>query len=274
MPELLRFFAALLFSCALIVSDLHFGAFAGARAQMSTLVAPFRLAAELPVRIADGARDYLAQRETLVRERDELRLLLAQEKVRLRSLDFFTAQNDELRARLNLAGRGGEWLAADVARSIAHPHSGRIRLNKGLDDGISAGMAVVDNDGVIGQVVRVDSSASVVRLLSDANQGVAARVRRNRLLVVLRGAGDGSGELIAEYIARTADLRAGDELVADGGLFPPGHPVGTVIERERGVPYDRARVEPSAAFSSSRVVLIYAAEGAAQTPRAAEAAAQ
>ena len=261
MPELPRFLGALFFSCALIVLDLRFAAFADARAQMSLLLEPFRFAAELPVRLYDGSRDYLARRETLIAERDELRALLEREKVRLRSLDFFTSQNDELRAKLNLReNSGANWLAADVVPSVAHPHSGRIHLNKGLNDGVAAGMAVVNNDGIIGQIVRVDASASVVRLLSDANQGLAARVRRNGLLVVLRGVGAGSGEMLAENIARTADVEEGDELIADGGLFPPGHPVGRVRVKERGVPYDRAYIRPAADFWSDRAVLIYAGE--------------
>ncbi len=246
---------ALALSCGLIVLDLHFGAFAGARAQMSVLLAPFRFAAELPGRTADGMRDYFARRQTLIDERDELRLLLARENVRLRSLDFFARQNDELRARLKLQKRGGSWLAADVIPSAAHPHSGRIHLNKGVDDGIMAGMAVVNDGGIIGQIVRADAGASVVRLLSDENQGIAARLRRTGLLLVLRGTGD--GEMIAEHISRTADVRVGDALVADGGLFPPGHPIGVIQSKVAGVPHDRAQVVPAADFWSDRVVLVY-----------------
>lgn len=235
--------------------DLHFGAFAGARAQMSVILAPFRFAAELPGRASDGVRDYFSRRQTLIDERDQLRLLLAQEKVRLRSLDFFARQNDELRARLKLQKRGGSWLAADIIPSAAHPHSGRIHLNKGVDDGISAGMAVVNNGGIIGQIVRADADASVVRLLSDENQGVAARLRRTGLLLVLRGNGDGG--MVAEHVSRTADVMVGDILVADGGLFPPGHPIGVVQSKTESVPHDRAQIAPAADFWSDRVVLVY-----------------
>lgn len=255
MPAMPRFLCALALSCALIVLDLHAGAFAGLRAQMSVLLSPFRFAAELPGRAAAGARDYFARRQTLIAERDELRLLLAQEEVRLRSLDFFVRQNDELRARLKLQKRGGKWLAADVIPSVAHPHSGRIHLNKGLDDGIAAGMAVVNNNGIIGQIVRVDANASVVRLLSDENQGIAARLKRTGALIVLRGAGGGG--IAAENLPPTADVRIGDELVADGGLFPPGHPVGAVTSRSRGVPHDKAQITPAADFWSSRIVMVY-----------------
>lgn len=246
---------ALVLSCALIALDLHVGAFAGLRAQMSVLIAPFRFAAELPGRAATGARDYFARRQTLIDERDELQLLLTKERVRLRSLDFFVRQNDELRAKLKLQKRGGKWLAADVIPGVAHPHSGRIRLNKGLDDGIAAGMAVVNNGGIIGQIIRVDADASVVRLLSDENQGIAARLQRTGALIILRGAGDGG--IIAEHISRTADVQIGDVLVADGGLFPPGHPIGAVKSKIRGVPHDWAEITPAADFWSDRVVLVY-----------------
>lgn len=255
MAAVARFLCALALSCGLIFLDLHLGAFAGARAQMSLLLAPFRFAAGLPGRAADGVRDYFSRRQVLVDERDELRLLLAQEKVRLRSLDFFAKQNDELRAKLGLAARGGSWLAADVIASAAHPHSGRIHLNKGVDDGITAGMAVVNNDGIIGQIVRADADASVVRLLSDENQSIAARLRRNNLLLVLRG--DGEGGMTAENISRTADVVVGDELIADGGLFPVGHPIGVITDKVAGVPHDRAEVAAAADFWSDRVVLIY-----------------
>ena len=74
---------------------------------------------------------------------------------------------------------------------------------------------------------------------------------------MLRGIGDGSGEMIAEYLPENADIKVGDTLVADGGLFPAGHSVGTVVSVTPKVSYLRVHIAPAEDFFTHKTVLIY-----------------
>ena len=259
--HLVRFLAALFISVGMIVADLRFDAFADLRGIMSVALTPFRIVADLPGKTYNTAVDYFSSRTKLVEERNVLQEKLIRERVRLQSLDFFVTQNKRLRDILDLSESAEEkWIAADISRNVANPQSERIYISKGLEDDVAAGMGVVGIKGIIGQIVRVDAHTSAVNLLSDANQWIASRNKRNGLFAMLRGIGDGSGEMIAEYLPENADIKVGDTFVADGGLFPAGHLVGMVISVTPDVSYLRVRITPTEDFFTHKTVLIYSSD--------------
>ena len=265
-----RFWAAVAISIALITADLQLSAFDSLRGSMSLSLTPMRYAAKLPQTTWRVVKDYFGSRRALLEEKAALEEKLLRQSVRLRSLDFFFAQNNELRSILSLPEqRPGRWLAADVQRETAQLQSDRIYLNRGIADGVVPGMTVIDNKGVIGQIVRADADSSVVNLLSNRRQWIAARVRRTGQLAILRG--QGSNEMIAS-MSVGADVQFGDELIADGGFFPLGYPVGTVARVLRGVQYIETTVTPASDFYDNHTVLIFisdentAAQEAEETP--------
>ena len=258
---ILRFVLSAALGGALLYADSGLGAFDEARGRMAAVLVPFRAVARFPENAAASAAAYLGDRAALLAERDGLKAQIRDMQVRANSLDFFAAQNDDLRRILNLRRKlGGEWLAAEVAGGGRRSFSGRLSLNRGQRDGVSPGMAVIDETGVVGQVARVEADASVVNLITDGDQWLACRVKRTGALAVVRGAGDGGGELSVEFMNKDADLRIGDELTADGGAYPPGYPVGRVVSVDRppGDIHLRARVVPRARFAENKILLVYA----------------
>lgn len=253
----IRFFVCLLLSAGLIYGDLQTAWLDEARKTMSLLLSPFRAAVQLPANTYRAAGDYLSDRETLLSERDQLKSEILRNDARLKSLDFFARQNAELRGALRLRPRANErWVIADVDFNAAQPLVERIHLNKGFTDGIIPGLGVVDQNGVVGQIVRVGDFTSVANLLTDAKQYIAVYVRRNDLLLIARGSG--VGNLIVEYASGTADLQVGDELLAaGGGVFPPGYPVAVVDEVQKGNVYLSATATPISRFWDHTTLLIY-----------------
>ena len=251
-----RLTIAVLVSATLMVADLHLQAFDSLRGGMSLVLTPFRDTAQIPWQVAAAVSDYFGARTRLLEEKRQLHERLLRQSVRISSLDFFVAQNDELRSMLSLQQRlAGDWIAADVRQETAQVQEDRIYLNRGVADGVLPGMTVVDEQGIVGQIVRADAKSSVVNLLANPGQWVAARVRRTGQLAIVRGAG--GGEMQIYSMPDNADLTAGDELIADGGIFPAGYPVGTVTEVLHGVRYLSALVEPASDFYGPRTLLIY-----------------
>ena len=254
----LRFAAAAAFSASLIAADLGLNLFDSLRGPMSIALSPFRFAGALPAQASDAARDYFRGRAGLLEEKRELEEKLLEQSVRISSLDFFVERNAELRALLALKERApGEWIAADVRRETTQLQQDRVHLDRGVNGGVLPGMTVVDERGVVGQVVRADADNSAVNLLSNTRQWIAARVRRTGQLAIVRGSG-GAMEIYA--MPGDSDLRPGDELIAEGGVFPEGYPVGEVAEVSRGVRYLSATVRPASDFYGRRSLLIYAAQ--------------
>ena len=257
----IRFALSVLLGGALLYADSGAGALDAARGRMAAALIPFRAVAQFPENAATALAAHMRERESLLAERDNLEAQIRRMRVRANSLDFFAAQNDALRRLLNLRRKlDGEWIAAEAAGDGPRFFAGRLSLDRGQRDGVLPGMAVVDENGVVGQVARVEADASVVNLITDGDQWLACRVRRTGALAVARGVGDGGGELSVEFMSKDADLRIGDELIADGGAFPPGYPVGQVISVDRppGDIHLSARIAPRARFTENRVLLVYA----------------
>lgn len=136
-----------------------------------------------------------------------------------------------------------------------------VRIDRGRDDGLKLGAAVLSHDGVVGRIAALGRVSADVMLLIDANSSADVLVQRTRARARVRGRGaDRDFALDAEYLGRIADVEPGDLLVT-GGLgrtFPKGLPVGRVtgIERRAFGLYQRAIVEPTVNFARLEQVLV------------------
>lgn len=136
-----------------------------------------------------------------------------------------------------------------------------VRIDRGRDDGLRLGAAVLSHDGVVGRIAALGTTSADVMLLIDANSSADVLVQRTRARARVRGRGaDKDFALDAEYLGRVADVEPGDVLVT-GGLgrtFPKGLPVGKVtgIERRAFGLYQRAIVEPAVNFAQLEQVLV------------------
>ena len=152
-------------------------------------------------------------------------------------------ENKRLRALLDMRTRQPvEGRIAEILYAARDPFSRRVIIDKGLQHGISTGQAVVDDIGVIGQVVRVFPLTAEVLLLTDKDQAIPVEVQRNGLRAVLAGAGAGMMEL--RFLAANAEVQLGDILVTSGldGVYLPGLPVAKVVKIDRDSAYSFARI--------------------------------
>jgi rod shape-determining protein MreC len=150
---------------------------------------------------------------------------------------------------------------AITARVVGKDASGWFEtfiLDRGENDGVTAGMAVVCADGVVGRIASTSPNASRVLLVSDHNSGVDALVQRSRARGILEG--NLSGAATLKYVKPAESLEVGDVVVTSGldGIFPKGLRLGRVVEvtrRESGL-FQLADVAPFVDFSKLEEVLI------------------
>lgn len=209
--------------------------------------------------VAEGWSGYVSlrgvksQNDTLLGENAQLR-------GKLQALNEAELENRRLRALLELADAAdGTEIAARVigVNPVTTPLS--LRLDRGSEDGVQKGAAVVTRDGVVGQVIRVTGGSSDVMLIKDPSSKTAVLVQRTRARATATGAG-GDVNLILDYLPRTEDIAEGELLVTAGtdGVFPPGLAVGraTAIVKKTSGMFQAAEVVPAVDTTKLEEVLV------------------
>jgi len=103
-----------------------------------------------------------------------------------------------------------------------------IVINKGSNNNIKKGMAVLSDNYLIGKIVEVNYTTSRVLLLSDLNSRTPVSIEPGSIQSILSGDGENSGFI--QYIKDEATIPQ-ESLVytsGTGGLFKPGIPIGKI----------------------------------------------
>ena len=258
----LAFFVSL--AVLLMVLDARFRYAESLRQVVALLVYPLQRAALAPVELFGAAAEFFTTQVALKRENDELRTKRLQSANELLTLEALRTENTQLRRLLDARERlSVASTQAEILYQGRDPFSRKVVIDKGGQQGIHAGQAVIDAVGVIGQVTRVHPLLSEVTLITDKGQRTPVQVVRNGLRAVVFGGGD-RGTLDLSYMAANADVQAEDVLVTSGidGTYPAGLPVAKVSRIERDAAYAFAKIScvPTAGTEQNRQVLVLSSE--------------
>ena len=212
----------------------------------------------------------LSDQASLLSENAQLRSEQLNYNVRLQRMAALEAENIRLRAMLGSSPRVADRiLVAEILAVDLDPYRQRFSINRGLGDGVYVGQALLDANGVAGQIAGVDAFTSEAILISDADHAVPVSVNRNGLRTIAVGTGD-SRRLSLPYLTNSADIEIGDLLISSGlgGVFPSGYPVGQVmsVRRQPGQLFAEVTAEPAAELDRDReVLLVWTAEDIKQS---------
>jgi rod shape-determining protein MreC len=120
-------------------------------------------------------------------------------------------------------------VGADVTGRSPDNWFEQVIIDKGNKNAtVLKGSAVITAQGVVGQVVSVGDTTSVVRLVTDPEQKLGVVIQRINMPGVLKG--NFKNPLTVEFVPVGTPVDIGDKIVCagDGGVFPQGHPIGTV----------------------------------------------
>lgn len=253
-----RLFAFVTVCLVLLVVDLRFRYLEVMRDALSVVTYPVQMAAATPADFVLNASRYFATLIEVQRENADLRRQQLSSGERLLRFELLERENRHLRELLDMSRRVEvKSIAADILYNAPDPFARKVILDRGAQQGVEAGLAVVDAKGVVGQVTRVHPVQSEVTLLTDRNQSIPVSVLRNGVRGVLFGSGHGRLEM--RFVLADADVREGDQLVTSGldGVFVPGLPVANVIGVDRASDaFARIDCEPLAAIETSVQVLV------------------
>lgn len=230
------------------------------RSAAEYLVEPVYHVVEWPSRAMRNLFTQFTSRRSLRQQVSDLQEQVMSQQAALQRLDALEQENVRLRSLFEGAeSQPYQYRFAEMIHVDLDPFSHKVLVNVGSLDGIAVGQAVIDGQGVMGQVEDVHLHYSTVRLISDPNHALPVQVNRTGLRTVAFGNGE-TGMLLMPSVPREADVREGDLIVTSGlgDRFPGGYPVATVtaIDREQGLTFARVEAAPMAALDRGKEVLL------------------
>ncbi|MGE6098974.1 rod shape-determining protein MreC [Aeromonas salmonicida] len=256
----LRLFLAVLISIAAIVADSRFGVFTHVRVYLSSLVSPLQYIANAPGIMLDTMSTQVQTRAGLIEQTKQQEQQLFTLRSRLLKMDHLEHENQRLRELLGSpVHKESRKMVAELLSVDSDPFSHQVLINKGALDGVYNGQPVINDQGVIGQVLHVGSTTSRVLLVTDSSHGIPVRVLRNDLRAIASGSGE-LDKLELRNLPRNTDVQVGDLLVTSGlgGRFPEGYPVATVTRSDyvEGKPFAQVEAKPLVALDRLRYLLL------------------
>jgi rod shape-determining protein MreC len=264
----LTFFALL--AIATMIADHRFGALEAVRLSLSVLVAPVQQLAAAPGAAMSRVTEYFSSQDRLLRENDELRAKLLEYAAAAQQSKLLAAEQESLLAMTPARSRfATDGVLAEVLSYGRNPFAKKLVLDKGLTQGIKAGMPVIDGEGVVGQVTAVGTFTSEVTLVTEKDQSVPVMLTRNGLRAIAVGSGK-DGSIDVPFMPVSADILNGDLFVTSGidGTYPAGLVVARVAAVEKNAAYMFAKItaRPAAGVDNHRFVRILTAQRPAMPP--------
>jgi rod shape-determining protein MreC len=155
-------------------------------------------------------------------------------------------QNAQLRKLLKVVPEPTvSFVTARVIATSGGAFMRNVLVDAGSENGVARGQAAMTGDGLFGRVYEVGTRTARILSITDLNSRVPVIVEASRQRAIL--AGDNSEHPVLWYLDPSGPLNAGDRIVTsgEGGLFPPGIPVGVVVPGDPAAP----RVSPFVQYS-------------------------
>ena len=139
---------------------------------------------------------------------------------------FLEEENKRLKKIINEYIFNSDELVAKVLIDKNSPFLKSIIVNKGSKDNVKLGMAVLDQNYLVGKIVEVNYSTSRALLVSDLNSKIPVGIEPGNIQSILSGTGKQNGKI--EYLESEVTIK-NESIVytsGSGGLFKPGIPIG------------------------------------------------
>ena len=246
-----------------MVLDHRFHAMDTIRSALTVVVDPLRYAVNLPSDIIDWTSESFVTHSTLEEENKTLRTQNQLLQAKLQKYASLKAENANLRALLKSVDAHEETLEkvliAEILSVDLDPYRRQFVINKGSGHNVYVGQPIMGAQGAMGKVIHVGPLSSTAMMITDASHSIPVQINRNGVRAIAVGQPKQQRlELIHQ--PNNADILVDDLLVTSGlgCVFPPGYPVGRVIEinTNPSLPFAQIIVEPTAELDRHREVLL------------------
>lgn len=256
----LIFFSAL--ALFLMVADHRFEVAKVVRSSLATGLSPIARVMALPVVAAQDGAAYFESLASIKRSEQDTHNKLLLQSQRANQVELLTIENSRLRQLLSLKERlTTPSQAAEVLYDAADPYSRKVIIDRGSMHGVALGSPVIDESGVLGQVIRVYPLTSEVAMLIGREQTTPVLNTRTGARSVAYGNPSSRGDgLELRFISGNADVLPGDVLTTSGvdGVYPAGLLVARIdkVERRADSAFAKIYCTPQANVLGARHVMV------------------
>lgn len=256
----------LLLLCALalflMVADKRFEVGKIVRLSLATVLSPITKAVIAPVVALQDSFKYVDDLSSVKLSEQEAHKKMLLQSQRANQVETLALENARLRQLLSLKQTlSTPAQAAEVLYDATDPYSRKVIINKGSVHAVQIGSPVLDELGVLGQVVRVFPITSEVAMIIDREQTTPVLNTRTGVRSVAYGNPSAHGDVLElRFISGNADVLAGDILTTSGvdGVYPTGLQVAKIEKVERRADSGFAKIicTPKANVLGAKHVLI------------------
>lgn len=193
--------------------------------------------------------------------------LLVALAVDLSEFEALKMENENLRQQLGFFERQSfQYVPARIIKRSSLPTDDVFVLDRGSDDGVTVGSAVVVSEGhLVGKVIETKQKSSIVQSILGRSSEVAVSLLNSSRTIGL-GEGSGGSLLSLLFIPQDEKITINDLVVTSGleETIPPGLIVGVItgVERDEAAPFQTATIEPlidSRQFSAVSIIVLQVA---------------
>jgi rod shape-determining protein MreC len=257
----------------LMVADKRFEVGKIVRLSVATVLNPIANAIATPVLALQDSFKYVDTISAVKMSEQEAHKKLLLQSQRANQVEALSLENTRLRQLLSMKSTlSTPAQAAEVLYDAIDPYSRKIIVNKGSVHAVKIGSPVLDELGVLGQIVRVFPMTSEVAMIIDREQTTPVLNTRTGVRSVAYGNPSAHGDVLElRFISGNADVLAGDILTTSGvdGVYPAGLQVAKIEKVERRADSGFAKIvcTPKANVLGAKHVLILIPLTTIDTPR-------
>lgn len=266
---------ALLLACAtLITLDYHGGTDSPvepARRVMGEMFGPVEVGMTEAIRPFTAVPQWFRTRDSMTHDIEDLQAENALLRSQVRTAGYDRNKLEEFEGLTAAATSVGYALvpARVVGLGPSQSFSRTVTIDAGSRSGLHPDMTVLNNDGLVGRILRVTSTTATVLLILDAESVVGGRVGESMEVGFLHGRGvlGSSGRLDLELIDESSVPARHDTVVtwgSEGGApYVSGIPVGqvTTVYSSLRETSQRAVIQPFVDFGALDLVGVVVASG-------------
>jgi len=225
-------FVLLLVLCVVIMgADYRYQILKKIKSKLTTATSSITYLINLPVNIFINSKDNFIAKDLLKKKIVNLQQINYTLSIAVQENELLKSENKILRNKLkikkdfNITGVNAEI----ILPKIRNGHS-IITINKGLKNKIKIGSAVINNTGLVGQIINTSKSYSEIMPITSEDYAVPAIMDNGKENVILYGNGNGGLEI--PLFPSSSSIVINDKFVTSGigGLYPKGIIIGRVVE--------------------------------------------
>jgi len=225
------FIILLSISLSLMGLDHRKGIYRDIKEKSTFIIPPIIYIFNIPKNINNSLHNLFTSKSQLFKKNQELENKIIDLSIENQKLNLIEAENTQLRNSIRISkSLSIDSISADIILPNINNGKEIILINKGLKDGINIGNPVINNIGLIGQIITVGNNFSEINPITSKRYMVPAIFQKATDNVIIRG--NGSGYLEVSMFPSHKEVSIGSVLMSSGidNTYPKGIKIGKIIK--------------------------------------------